>query len=268
MHKGNLDGELTIAEVYKGLETLINSTSDSVKQELKNSISELTSTLEAANRRIHELEKENKSLQKQLETQNRELKKNNIVIFGLEEEENENLYGKITHFFHDKLKIDTNKSEIVNAYRFGTSTPRVTVVKFVSYHKKVEITKNGKLLKGTQYAIANDLTKNEQDTQKVLRKHLNKARQQNLPTKIVRNKLLIESTLYTAEELKELDTDKNITNETTHASTSRATNENDLNPAEPCTLSTKPTTRGNRNIDGKETRGRKGDSSTNRNQRR
>ena len=133
-------------------------------------------------------------------------KKNNIIIFGIEEIEGENLYGTILEFFNTTLQTEVSKSEINHLYRFGRqNTNRPIVVKFVNLHEKIEILKSGNLLQGSNISIANDLIKEDRETQKILTRHFKEAKSQNLETKILNNKLIINGDIYTAKDLLSLE---------------------------------------------------------------
>lgn len=137
------------------------------------------------------------------------MKKSNLLIFGMHEEDNENIYEKVVEFFKVKLQItDFKKSEISCVFRFGRvkeSNPRPVLVKFLALYRKSEVLKNGFLLKNTCYSICNDLSPEEREIQKVLRKHLQEAKKQNLKATIKGNKLLVNNETYTVEELIELE---------------------------------------------------------------
>lgn len=199
---------LTIYECYKLLKNAIDVISPNITVKLEEFKNELTSKLREANERIEILEHTNKDLMKQIEYNERELKKNNIIIFGLEEEQGENIYEKVLKFFDEKLEKKILKSEINAAHRFGRenpSRPKPVVVKFVSYYRKAEIFHNCQILKNSGYSIANDLTLTERQNQKVLRNHLKQSKEQNLNAYISKNKLYINNISYTSEELRQVE---------------------------------------------------------------
>lgn len=200
---------LTIYECYKLLKKSIDEVSPNIAKKLDEFKEELTTKLKEANEKIQKLENTNKELLKQIEYNERAIKKNNLIIFGLEEEEDENILNKVLTFFAEKLSInDITKSDINAVHRFGRENHLKTkpvVVKLLSLHRKTEIFRNCHRLKNSGYSIANDLTALEQENQKILRKHLKESREKNLNSYISRNRLYINNTSYTSEELKEIE---------------------------------------------------------------
>lgn len=189
--------------IYEKLKTLITDSTS----ELGNKIDTLTDKLEEAEKRLKFLENENKILNKQVQDNLRETKKNNIIIFGLEEEETEDLYNIILDLFNTTLEIPVRKEELNYAYRFGrqTENTRPVVVKFVTFHKKLDVLKKGYLLKGNSISITNDLTKEERENQKILRRHQKNALEQRLDAKIKKNNLIINNTIYSVSDLLNLE---------------------------------------------------------------
>lgn len=72
------------------------------------------------------------------------------------------------------LKTETTEAEINAAYRFGKDQQtRPTIVKIVSLNEKQLVLKQGIQLKNSGIAISHDLTKDDRETKKLLREHLN-----------------------------------------------------------------------------------------------
>lgn len=148
------------------------------------------------------LEKQEKRNSDQILHLQRELKKNNLIIFGLEEEEEEDLLSKIIDLFNTTLKLKVTESDINNVFRFGRKNKsRPILVKFITCYKKTAVLKQGSLLKTTQISISNDLIKEDREKQKVLREHLKTARGAYPDAKIVKNQLLVNNKYYTVNEL-------------------------------------------------------------------
>lgn len=207
--------EMTVKEMYDDLKHLI----EGIKAQ-NSVIHEKLKTLEA---RVELLENKHKEDNNNLITLQREVRKNNLVIFGIPGEEEEDLVHKILEFLKTVLKVQTSEEEINDVYRFGKSEKdRPVLVKFVSAHKKFQILKQGILLKGTKISISNDLIRQDREKQKILRKHLKLARNQGLEAKIIQYKLLVNNSLLTVNDLykiEEKQTIQNIESENTTQST-------------------------------------------------
>lgn len=207
----DITDDLSIAECYKLLNKSLSEVAQSITGKLEKYQQSITSQLTEANDKIKELEHINKQLFKELELAKREERKNNIIIFGVKEDEGENIYNKVTNLLKTKVSTNVSKSEISVCYRFGKNSEnkhRPIAVKFVTLHKKQEIFSNCHHLKGSDISISNDLTKEEREAQKVLRKHLKEARDQGLDAKIKKNLLYIDGSSYTVDQLKEAEKDK------------------------------------------------------------
>lgn len=203
--------ELTISEAVDKLTALINTTKFDIKEEITKAVSDLTSKIEETHKKITELEKENKTLKKSLEEAHKQIKKNNLIIFGLEESEDEDVYETVVKFIKEKLKVQVNKSEINHIYKFGNREKiRPTVVKFVSFHRKIDVLRNAYNLKNSNYSVANDLTRKERELQKELIGYLREVQKQDPTAKIKQNKIATNDTYYSLDELRQLEITKPI----------------------------------------------------------
>ncbi|CAG9759742.1 unnamed protein product [Ceutorhynchus assimilis] len=168
-----------------------------VKEDFEKAITQSENKLQA---KYEELNKKHTQLQKQL-------KKNNIVIWGVQPPK-ENLPEFIINKLKTLLQINITVSEIDNAFTFGQEENRKHIlVKSTSFLKKKEILANGKKLKGTGISISEDLTKEEREESKILRKHLKEAKEKSLNAFIRNNQLIVNGQTFTVSEL--LDSDEN-----------------------------------------------------------
>lgn len=207
MQESESQPDLTNQEVYMKLRCFIKEVTDQIREEFTAKFSEITTKLQNAESTIITLKEENKELIKQQKQLSREIKRNNIVIFGIEELENEDLYTITKQFIKTNLNIDITNCEINHIYRFGAS--RSIVVKLISFHRKLEILKNGYLLKETEYSITSDLIKEDREEQKLLRKYHKEAKIQGKESKIKNKKLIINNTTYTIQDLQNIEKQSN-----------------------------------------------------------
>ncbi|CAG9825699.1 unnamed protein product [Phaedon cochleariae] len=106
---------------------------------------------------------ENEMLRNKLDNMEQEMKKNNLRIFNLQENSQENTSQDIITFFRSKLAISLEDKDIDICYRIGkndnTRKPRGIFLKLKNFDKRQEIYHKKKLLKGTGVIIREDLTK-------------------------------------------------------------------------------------------------------------
>ncbi|CAG9825675.1 unnamed protein product [Phaedon cochleariae] len=200
--------DLSVSECYRLLIRALDNISKDITTKISEHKEEVSKKFKEADEKIESLQNENKILKKQIESNERELKKNNVIIFGLQEEEEENLYEKVVDFIQNKIQIaDFNKSDLSCVYRFGRQDtyPRPVLVKILALYRKSEILKNGYLLKNSNYSVSNDLSPIERQNQKILRKHLKKAKEQNLEAYIRGNNLIVDTKSYNSSDLVELE---------------------------------------------------------------
>lgn len=166
---------------------------------LKNEIRDIKKRI---NRDKEQIQGEIYKLKEKYEYLEKSLKKNNIIIFGLEVTDN-NLLKYTLNIFKSHLKIDITENDISDIYSIGKNKDkRPVVVKFVSFLKKKQVLNNARGLKGTNIVISEDLTVEERVRNKILRKHLQIAREKKLNAYIKNNRLYINGDVYNAEQLE------------------------------------------------------------------
>lgn len=195
--------------------TEIEITNKQILEEVLRCNKELKATIEAVEVRIslqveeikHKVEKverENQELKSKIEYLERAGKKNSIVIFGLERREDEIIgVEEAIDILKNLLDINLVASDLNNVYYLGKTEKSPLKIEFTSFFKKSMILKSASKLKGTQIYIANDLTIEQREEGKILRKHLYLARQNEEKNCFIKNnKLFVDNQIYTAAELK------------------------------------------------------------------
>lgn len=201
------------------------------KSELEGTIEEaeerLLLKLEEFNKRISRLEKENQELKTKIEILERKEKKNNIVIYGLKGESTVISPGFICNKLNEITDETITEADISNVYKLGKKEDCPVKIEFVSYLKKSAVIRNGTKLKGTEISISHDLTEQQRQLNRILRKHLYLARQNN-HTKcyIKQNKLYVDDNVYTAEELVDIEDITERKQPKPNSSSSRYTDDN------------------------------------------
>ncbi|CAH1163427.1 unnamed protein product [Phaedon cochleariae] len=185
----------------------LQASSKDIKEELKEikgALQKQTNKIEQITNKINVLEKDNQFLKEKLKFTERKIKRNNIVIFGIPEEENPLAYFKKT--VEEKLEISFEETEVDNIYRIGQikeGRPRAVILEFVRNLKKTEIFNKVTKFRGTGITISNDLTEEDRKEHNVLYKNLKIAREKQYQAKIKGNKLIVNGEVYTYQQLKE-----------------------------------------------------------------
>lgn len=126
------------------------------------------------------------------------LKKNNIIVFGLPETQNEN-FDNLCHSLDELWKVlGVSGLLIDNFYRLGQPKAgwnRPILIQFVRYLDKRQVMMNKHKVLKNKIFVNDDLTKAEQGSQRVLRAKLQELKQQdnNITGSIRGHSLLIKS---------------------------------------------------------------------------
>ena len=156
-----------------------------------------------------ELEQRITSMEKKIRQQERNEKRNNIVIKGAKINET-NMKEELENMINEDTGIEI---KIIEAYSLGKATGRnIIVAKIEQRGQKILLMKNKNKLRGKNYFIEDDLTKEEQEVQKKIVARAREERNRGLKTKIGYKKLIIEDKKYIWN-----DTDKNLQPETKNA---------------------------------------------------
>lgn len=212
----------SVLQKTDNIETQIQTNKKELKQEIRNNNAEIKKELAILKQGNDELKKENEYLRDRLLKTERKLKKYNLIIYGLTEEENRSdEITSLLNLFNEKLNIDCQFADIRDYYRIGKKTEeknRPAAVEFVNYQLKVDILANSRQLKGTGIFLSNDYILEDYAQRKILYKNLKVARKNNCVAFIKSNALIVNGETYTSEELEnnpiiteEEQTEKEIT---------------------------------------------------------
>lgn len=174
-----------------------------IKSAIEASESKLLLKIEELNHRINQLESENSTLSEKVEVLEKITKKNNIIVYGLENLEDISPTS-ICRQLKNLLDVQISEADFNNIYRLKTQGKKPLKIEFISYFKKVEVLRNCNKLKNSGVTITNDFTYKQRCYNKILRNHLNKARENPSNQSYIKgNKLYINNRGYTVEELEE-----------------------------------------------------------------
>ena len=162
--------------------------------EMKKAIHELTS--KCSQMKEADTSVANKSIQSQqriLEMHERELRRNNLVIVGVEEDRpRETTVEVVKKVLSNKLNTEI---PIIEARRIGkanTRGPRPILVRLPDYNTKVSVLKKRSQMKGTNIFINDDLTPLQKKNLAVLLDKMRKARNDGKSAYITRGCLIID----------------------------------------------------------------------------
>ncbi|KAG5897229.1 hypothetical protein JTB14_023648 [Gonioctena quinquepunctata] len=150
--------------------------------ELKNAIeaseARIQLRIEESNERIRQLETENSILKLEIEKLERQQKKGNIVIFGLNKERHEITFDVIRNELKSLLQIDVSLNQIKDIYSLGSSKNSPVKVEFASNITKKQVLQTVKI-EGNRISISQDLTTRQREELAVLKdicNHTNKTK--------------------------------------------------------------------------------------------
>lgn len=118
---GSGNKTITIEDLHDLLNTVIKQNND-LKTEVVNNrkiIEKQNENIRRLEGRVLKLETENETLREKFEVIQRERKRNNIVIFGVDENKNIPLVDIVKGLFSDKLNLNIENTDFKNIYRIG-----------------------------------------------------------------------------------------------------------------------------------------------------
>lgn len=145
-----------------------------------------------------------------IESLDRELRRKNLVIKGVNDKEDEKREEtkeeteKILQKIGVNIDMKTEIDEIKRLGRYKEGRQRPILMKLTTGNSKMRVLQKTKELKGTNVWIEEDYTKETQEERRRLIPHLKEARRQGLKAQLRYDKLLIEDKIYEAKELEEI----------------------------------------------------------------
>lgn len=176
-----------------------------IKEDLKRFKEESKTYIENLKKENKELKEENCSLKNRLIATERKVKKYNLLIYGLQGEEQQT-FQSVVSLFKNKLGVSCSENDIRDAYRVGKKSEgkaRSVVVELSTNRLKFDILQNCNKLKGSGIFITLDHTPEDLLKQKFLISQQNLAREKNIPAKIKNNSLFINGNHYSYDALIE-----------------------------------------------------------------
>ena len=140
----------------------------------------------------------------------REIKKRNLIIKGLKDEEDESngdlkeKVAKLIKKLNVEMKMEEDVDEMRRMGKFDEGRDRPIVIKLMKIKTKMEILRSTKALRGSKIWIEEEYTKRTQNERKRLIPFLKQARQGGDKAILKFNKLIINNTAHKIEELEEI----------------------------------------------------------------
>ena len=130
-----------------------------------------------------------KKLEEKIERQDRDKRRNNVVIKGVQIEGNQ-MEEKVEELLRDKLKI---VAKVKKGYSVkGKDDKRIIIAEMDSWENKKEVMKMKGLLKDTNIFIENDQTYEERKIQAELRKIMKEEKEKGRKVKMGYQKIIID----------------------------------------------------------------------------
>lgn len=191
-----------LLKTLKDLETKIIS---SINETMSSKHDELRAILHSYGQRVEALEAHTATFQQRDLIWDRKFRRNNILLFGIDECPNDVLLDNTLSILNGALELELTINNINNIYRLGKMSENKTrpvLVEMVSNLCKITVLRNAHKLKDTQYSISQDRTHTDKQNRKQLLSHQKQARELSLNTRILNdNKLMINGEIYTLEQL-------------------------------------------------------------------
>uniref|UniRef100_A0A8D9AH65 Endonuclease-reverse transcriptase n=1 Tax=Cacopsylla melanoneura TaxID=428564 RepID=A0A8D9AH65_9HEMI len=148
--------------------------------------------------RMDIVEKKMETYTKQMDTYyEKEKRKRNVIIFGIEQEQGENyatLEEKLRNMIREKMDITILSTEVDSVKRFGRAqnNQRPIIMALTTWKRKMELISNGRKLKGTGISIREDFPQEVQRIRKSLYEEMMEHRRNGRKAYIRYDKLIIE----------------------------------------------------------------------------
>lgn len=174
----------------------IRETGKNVTEQVTQNISRMFEEKFIAIEKNHENLKEKvENQEKRLQHLERQARKNNLVFFGIEENEKsyESLERNFINWVEQYLSVKISNSDIQEIKRIGKKEERIRpiVVTFLTLGTKIKIMKQKRALKDTNYYFKEDYPKYVLDKRKELQEQLQLEREKGNTAKIIYDKLII-----------------------------------------------------------------------------
>jgi hypothetical protein len=152
---------------------------------------------------LQNLRDSNRELQDKVNNQEAILRKNNILIHGVAECDNEDTVAVVNDIC-STLNVQINQGTITEAIRLGRNKgKRPILCKLNAFTKKKEIMDKNRARGTNQFSIYHDMSKQDREYKKLLKPYRDYAVQHKYKAHIRGSKLIIDGEAWTLDELRE-----------------------------------------------------------------
>ena len=160
-----LANESFIAKLADGL--MKDGVLDAIKQNVYDALAldneKFSSAVESLERRVDELDGDNRALRDNLDTMEQYSRRNCLVVHGIPETKEDSRDAEL-HVFNGQLNVPVTPQCIDRSHRLGrfqpsSNKPRPVIVKFVSYETRRQVFSAKRRLKGSKIVVTENLTK-------------------------------------------------------------------------------------------------------------
>lgn len=172
-----------LKDLLIGLKNDINELKSDVKKDMKNLELAIDSKLNDIVQNNLELKSNLAQCEQKLLYFDREMRKRNLLFFGIEEKENNylQLESTIINLIKNEMRVDFTMRDIDSIRRIGRKSAescRPVLLSLVSWRTKIEIMKNKECLRKFNYALKEDFSKEVLETRRNLQPEVDQLRKE------------------------------------------------------------------------------------------
>ena len=150
----------------------IQSELTSINKELDSKLSILHSDIDANAEAISAVQSRLDTIDQQLEKQEQDARRDNILLHGIELTTNDNVKNKCTDILNSCLNQSIDTNDVIHAHRLDkekTNSSRPILIRFRHFTDKLAVLKSRSRLKDKGIGVANDLTRHQRSELQALR---------------------------------------------------------------------------------------------------
>ncbi|KAG5895718.1 hypothetical protein JTB14_021410 [Gonioctena quinquepunctata] len=178
--------------------------------EIKTDIQQIQISMEHIRSENNDLKKKVSYLESKIDYMERQQNENDLVFYGLHEEEQEdtrNIIDSIMEITTTNTEVKLEEFNIQDVFRLGARNNgknRPIILKLTSALTKRQIIQNARKLKGTAYAISKNYIKKVQEERRQLMPFSKKAKEIGKEAHLIQNYMIFDSRKYSLEEIKQV----------------------------------------------------------------
>lgn len=194
-----------ILEKLNGLQSSLDSNCEETRT-IRDDVKKIIKSNKVMSTHVSEIKKDNEKMKKSIDILERDKRRKNLLIRGIEEKDGEtmkDIENTLLECFQNKMKLDIQLFEIDFIKKIKNpdkEKKRLLIVTLTTLRRKMEIIQNCKLLKDTQISIQEDFSKDVAQTRKTLYPIMKQMREQQKHAVIRYDKLYVDGQPWIPEE--------------------------------------------------------------------